>query len=127
MPAQRQTKQLQAIRDAIEHAGRPLSIDELHAIASKDIDSLGTRTVYRAVRRLQDEGEIVSVPVPGSGDRYELASIASQHHHHFHCKACDRYFDVHGCPGGLNKLVPEGFKLEHHDLTLSGLCDSCAS
>jgi len=127
MTAQRQTKQFQAIRVAIENAGRPLSIDELHALAAKDIDSLGLRTVYRAIRRLQEDGVIVSVSVPGKSDRYELASIAAKHHHHFHCKACDRFFDIHGCPGGLNKLIPKGFKLENHDLTLSGLCVSCAS
>ena len=126
MTVQRQTKQLQAIRAAIEQAGRPLSIEELHTLAGKDIDSLGLRTVYRAVRGLQEAGEIVTVPVPGNSDRYELASIASKHHHHFHCRSCDRFFDIHGCPGGLNKLVPKGFKLEHHDLTLSGLCNSCA-
>ena len=126
MTVQRQTKQLQAIRAAIEQAGRPLSIEELHTLAGKDIDSLGLRTVYRAVRGLQEAGEIVAVPVPGNSDRYELASIASKHHHHFHCRSCDRFFDIHGCPGGLNKLVPKGFKLEHHDLTLSGLCNSCA-
>ncbi len=127
MTVQRQTKQLQAIRDTFEQAGRPLSIDELHGLASKELDSLGLRTVYRAVRRLQEDGGIVSVSVPGKSDRYELASIAAKHHHHFHCKSCDRFFDIHGCPGGLNKLIPKGFKLENHDLTLSGLCVSCAS
>jgi len=126
VPIQRQTKQMQAIRDAFVRAARPLSIDELHDLATKDITSLGQRTVYRAVRKLEAAGDIVSVPVPGSADRYELASAASTHHHHFHCTGCDRYFDIHGCPGGLNKLVPEGFQLEHHDLTLSGLCASCA-
>lgn len=126
MTAQRQTKQLEAIRTAFQVAERPLSIEELHDLAAEDVQSLGLRTVYRAVRRLQEDGEIVSVSVPGDSDRYELASVASKHHHHFHCTACDRYFDIHGCPGGLNKLIPNGFKLEHHDLTLSGLCSSCA-
>lgn len=126
MTAQRQTKQLQAVRNAFESAGRPLSIDELHQMASEDLDSLGLRTVYRVVRKLQDADEIAVVSVPGSSDRYELASVASKHHHHFHCTSCDRFFDIHGCPGGLSKLVPEGFKLERHDLTLSGLCDACA-
>ena len=127
MTVQRQTKQLQAIRDTFEQAGRPLSIDELHGLASKELDSLGLRTVYRAVRRLQEDGVIASVSALGQSDRYELESIAAKHHHHFHCQACDRFFDIHGCPGGLNKLIPKGFKLESHDLTLSGLCVSCAS
>ncbi|MDG2095633.1 MAG: Fur family transcriptional regulator [Phycisphaerales bacterium] len=126
MSVQRQTKQLQAIQTAFETAGRPLSIDEIHELAGRDIESLGVRTVYRAVRRLQENGDVSIVNVPGGSDRYELASVAAEHHHHFHCTACDRFFDIHGCPGGLKKLLPKGFKLEHHELTLSGLCESCA-
>ena len=125
MPQQRTTRQLVAIRSAIEESGRPLTIEEIHSTASKDAQSLGLRTVYRAVRRLQETGELVHIPVGGGNDRYELASIASEHHHHFHCTACDRYFDVHGCPGGFKDLIPQGFKLQKHELTLSGLCDSC--
>ncbi|MDG2021714.1 MAG: transcriptional repressor [Phycisphaerales bacterium] len=126
MTQQRTTKQFEAISKAIESAGRPLSIEEILEIASRTIDTLGQRTVYRVVRNLQDAGKIVSVAVPNASDRYELASVASKHHHHFHCKACDRFFDVAGCPGGLKKMVPEGFILEHHELTLSGLCAGCA-
>ena len=126
MSTQRTTKQLIAIREAIEQAGRPLTIEEIHTEASKQVSTLGIRTVYRVVRRFQEDGEVANVPVPGGNDRYELASVASVHHHHFHCTACDRFFDIHGCAGGLEALVPKGFKLQHHDLTLSGLCASCA-
>lgn len=103
-----------------------MAIDEIHLAASRKAGALGIRTVYRVVRRLQESGVIVSVPVSGGPDRYELASIAAKHHHHFHCTACDRIYDIEGCPGGLKKLVPNGFKLETHELTLSGLCRSCA-
>ena len=126
MKQQRTTKQSEAIRETIKSAGRPLSIEEIQQAASKDVESLGQRTVYRVVRRLQEEGEITSVTVPGGTDRYELTSVASKHHHHFHCTGCDRFFDVHGCPGGLDKIVPNGFQLESHELTLSGLCASCS-
>ena len=79
MTVQRQTKQMKAVRNTFEQAGRPLSIDELHSRASKDLDSLGLRTVYRAIRSLQEDGVIVSVSFPGMSDRYELASIAAKH------------------------------------------------
>ena len=125
MPERRTTRQLSAISDVIAAAGRPLSIPEIHELALEKLGTLGLRTVYRTVRKLEESGELTSVVVPGGADRYELSSIAAKHHHHFHCTACDRYFDVHGCPGGLNKLVPEGFILKRHELTLSGLCDSC--
>ena len=126
MTQQRTTRQTEAISEAIKSAGRPLSIEEILTVASSTVSTLGLRTVYRVVRRLQDEGEIASVSVPRGSDRYEMASIASKHHHHFHCTACDRFFDLKGCPGGLKKLLPCGFKLQNHELTLSGLCASCS-
>ena len=126
MKQQRTTKQLKAIQEVMESAGRPLSIDEIQADASSKVETLGQRTVYRAVRRLEDDGFIARVKDPGGGERYELASIAAKHHHHFHCKSCDRFYDIEGCPGGLNKLLPEGFVLQHHELMLSGLCSECA-
>ena len=126
MTQQRMTRQTEAISEAIKSAGGPLSIEEILTVASRTVSTLGLRTVYRVVRRLQDEGKIASVSVPGRSDRYEMASIASKHHHHFHCTACDRFFDLEGCPGGLKKLLPRGFKLQNHELTLSGLCASCS-
>ena len=64
MTLQRTTKQLQAVQAAFETAGRPLSIEELHALAAKQVASLGVRTVYRAVRRLQ---ELTQTGEPESG------------------------------------------------------------
>jgi len=88
MTSRRNTKQLEAIKGVIDAAGRPLSIEEIHATASRDVPSLGLRTVYRTIRRLQDDGEVASVSVPGAADRYEPAHVASKHHHHFHCRVC---------------------------------------
>ena len=37
-----------------------------------------------------------------------------------------RVFDIHGCPGGLEGMeVPEGFMVEHHEVTLYGVCAEC--
>tara|TARA_B100001123_G_C14525991_1_gene716269 strand:+ start:128 stop:508 length:381 start_codon:yes stop_codon:yes gene_type:complete len=125
MVKKRNTKQLEAIRSVFNNAGRPLSIEEVESETLKILDSIGQRTIYRIVRRMQDLEEIAIVKVPGRADRYELASRAANHHHHFHCNICDKYFDIDGCPGGLKKLVPKGFVLTNHELVLSGICKSC--
>ena len=125
MSNKRNTKQFQAIQSVFENAGRPLSIEEVELESLKILDSIGQRTIYRIVRRMQEEDEIVTVKVPGRADRYELSSRAAKHHHHFHCNECDKYFDIDGCPGGLDKLVPKGFVLTNHELVLSGICKSC--
>lgn len=124
--ARRDTRQQRAIREALESAGRPLSIPELFELASADVPTLGVRTIYRVVSRLVDDGDIAAVMVPGQPDRYETAEVAAKHHHHFRCQQCDRVFDVDGCPGGLSRMLPRGFTLAGHELSLWGECAECA-
>lgn len=122
----RQTRQQRAILEAFESRRRPLSVDEVHEMARESVPSLGQRTVYRVIRKFEDEGVISAVQIPGEADRYELAEIAATHHHHFHCKSCDRVYDVEGCVGNLKSMVPEGFVISDHELTLRGVCAACA-
>ncbi|MEO0966440.1 MAG: transcriptional repressor [Planctomycetota bacterium] len=126
MPARRHTAQQRAIREALEHAGRPLSMAEIHQRAAQAVPTLSLRTAYRVVHRLLDDQDAVAVPVLGQPDRYEPAAVADRHHHHFRCEACDRVFDIAGCPGGLKRMLPEGFELAGHELTLWGRCAECA-
>ena len=121
----RSTPQRKALLNAFIECGRPLSIQELHDITKLEVPTIGLRTIYRLVRILEEEGEIVSVSVSEQAPRYELSSVAEEHHHHFHCKACDRMYDIEGCPGNLSSMLPEGFILSNHELTLEGLCKTC--
>jgi Fur family ferric uptake transcriptional regulator len=121
----RKTKQRDALREVFEQAGRPLSIAELLAGASGKVDGLGVATVYRNVSALLDEGWIQAVEIPGEAARYERSD--KTHHHHFQCEKCDRVFDIAGCLDNLRKLAPPKFRIKAHDVTLYGLCASCAS
>jgi Fur family ferric uptake transcriptional regulator len=124
MTMERNTRQREAIRSALKAAARPLSPQELLAAASHEVPQLGIATVYRTIKSLLEEGDVVPVELPGGGTRYEAAHL--HHHHHFHCRRCDRVYEVHGCPGDLRKLTPRGFKTEHHEIVLSGLCAECS-
>ncbi len=121
----RKTNQRQAIRDALAEAGRPLSIPEVHMAAQEAVPGLGSATVYRAVNDFVAEGFLKPVELPGEPARYELADL--DHHHHFHCEACGKAFDVEGCPGKLTDLAPEGFEVKSHEIILYGRCADCAS
>ncbi|MDX2147108.1 MAG: Fur family transcriptional regulator [Planctomycetota bacterium] len=122
----RATKQRDAIRSCLERAARPLSPQEILNEASPEVPGLGLATVYRTLRMLTEEGFITAVELPGEPARYELASVAHSHHHHFHCETCDRVFDVEGCPSGIQQLLPRGFTLRRHEITLHGMCKQCA-
>lgn len=121
---QRRTQQRDAIQDALKRADRPLSPQEIHESAGRDVENLGMATVYRNVKAMVDDGWLRTVDLPGAPSRYELAD--KEHHHHFHCNRCDRVFEVEDCPGSLQGLAPEGFQAESHEIILYGRCPECA-
>lgn len=124
---QRKTRQRDAILAALERAGRPLGPNEILELAQTDVPTLGLATVYRTIKSLLDSEEISPVELPGEPARYELRCAADHHHHHFRCRTCEKVFDVTGCPPGLQNMIPPGFVLESHDITLFGLCQHCTS
>lgn len=120
---ERNTRQRDVIREVFASAGRPLTPQEAAGLAQERMPSLGLATVYRTVKALAESGWLVCINVAGT-NLFELASKG--HHHHFHCSRCDRTYDIDGCGGALEHLVPAGFVLEGHDLTLTGRCRTCS-
>ncbi len=120
---ERSTRQRAAIRAVIEAAERPLTPQEVLDGARAEVSGMGIATVYRNLKLLVDDGSVQAVALPGDSPRYESTRLA--HHHHFQCRACQRVFDVHGCPGALGQLAPAGFVVESHELTLYGRCADC--
>lgn len=121
----RDTRQRQAIRRAIEEVDRPLSPREVLEAASAHHAGLGIATVYRTLKALVEEGALAQVELPGEPPRYE--ATGKRHHHHFHCRACDRVYELEGCPDGLRSLTPAGFSLESHEVVLYGRCAACVA
>ena len=122
-PAERATRQRDAIKAVIRAAKRPLSPQEILDGARAAVRALGMATVYRNLKRLVAEGAVQVITLPGEIPRYEVTEAA--HHHHFQCTTCRRVYDVPGCPGNLRRLAPRGFRVEHHDVTLYGRCSDC--
>ncbi len=103
-----------------------MSPAEIHEHAQQAVPGLGMATVYRNLRKLEREERIVPVHVPGEPDRYETAKAAEAHHHHFHCEVCGKVYDITGCPGGLADLLPKGFELTAHEISMRGRCEACS-
>jgi len=120
---QRKTKQREAIRLVLSEAEHPLTPEEILSRARAELPHLGIATVYRAIKVLLAEAEIVPVEIPGQAARYEKAD--KRHHHHFACTGCERVYELEGCPGNINRLAPDGFHVDAHDLILYGRCAEC--
>lgn len=119
----RNTRQKAAIREAFERADRPLSTDEVLAIAQSAVDGLGIATVYRNIKALVDEQWLMAMELPGEAPRYEIAG--KDHHHHFRCDKCGRVFELHGCVPSIEGLADPGFSVRTHEVVLYGVCAQC--
>lgn len=122
----RNTPQRRAILTALEEAPGPLTPPEVLELAKKQHARLGLATVYRHLKGLEEQAEIVAVHLPGDSVRFEPAGRG--HHHHFRCESCEQVFELSSsCPVAVLEGVtlPGGFKVTDHELTLYGACPNC--
>ncbi len=121
----KRTPQRQAILATLEAADRPLTVEEIRQ--GMGDTSSGIPTIYRNLQRFVAEGWIEVLPSPDQVQRYvRCRSIG--HHHHILCEGCGCVAEVEGC--GLEAALADyerqsGFRLRHHQLTLTGLCPRC--
>jgi len=122
---QRRTRQRQVIETVIRDAAGPLTVNEVHQQALRELDNLGIATVYRTLKLLLDGDRIETVILPSGETRYEATGLG--HHHHFHCRRCDLVFDLETCPVSVpTGNYEQGFIVDAHELTLYGTCPQCA-
>lgn len=123
----RMTAARRAIADAIGTIGTAFSVDDLHAAVARTRPDIGLATVYRAVGALAAAGSIAPV---GSRDGSTLYTLCAggEHHHHLVCTGCGAVVGI-ACPVGsalLGSAEAEGYTVTAHEVTLWGLCRSCA-
>jgi Fur family transcriptional regulator, ferric uptake regulator len=120
----RKTQQREVIKNIIFGCKRAQTINEIYEEALISQPTLGISTVYRTVKSLLSSAEITTVEIGGEPPRYEMANLA--HHHHFKCNECQKVYDIVGCLHHLTDLLPHGFKLQSHEITLFGICSKCS-
>ena len=110
---------LEAVRERYDHP----TADEIFTDVRARSPKVSRATVYRNLRTLAREGVILTIPVSGSADRFDLRS---EPHYHFHCRVCDRIFDVPMTyRRDLDEAAPAEYILESHELLLRGVCPHC--
>lgn len=120
----RKTSQRTAIEQVFLKQDRALGIGEILTGGRAIVRSLNQATVYRNLKLLVERGWLKQVNHPSLGTLYE--KTGKEHHHHFHCHACNRVFELPGCALNAQEAAPEGFIVEDHEVFLSGVCPSCA-
>ncbi len=119
----RKTSQKIALEQIFIQQERPLGVEEILQQGRKFVKSLNQATVYRNLKILIDAGWLRKISHPFLGNLYERTNRV--HHHHFHCRKCNKAFELPGCALKEDNIAPEGFIVEDHEIFLSGICPSC--
>ena len=119
----RRTSQRSAIQEVFQKKHRPLAIEEILQAGRQIVESLDQSTVYRNLKLLVKQGWLRKINHPCLGTLYERAE--REHHHHFHCRSCNKVFELPVCTLNEEKSTPPGFVTESHEVFLCGICASC--
>ena len=116
----------QAIVDLLADHRTHLTASEIYDAIRENFSAVNRSTIYRALKRLVDAGE-VSISDIGMGSLvYECSS--GKPHHHLVCQSCGKIFTFkHEIVENLFKGVwnANGFKVETSHLILYGICNQC--
>ena len=113
------------IAQALEEAGRPLSMTELE----DRLETIDKSNVFRALTAFRDAHQVHVLEDTGDGVRYELC--LSHHededddvHVHFYCTQCRRTFCLHDVPVPPVH-VPDGYEPQGVSYLVKGICPAC--
>ena len=120
---QRKTPQREVIYNIIQTSSGPVTVQE---VLTKTVElnvQIGIATIYRTIKLLLSSDKISIVTLPDGQARYEISEL--KHHHHFHCTVCGKVSDINQCCMHLHENEVEGHLIQHHEITLFGICKSC--
>ncbi len=122
----RATAQRVDILTALEHAGRPLSLEQVHARLPGRVD---LSTLYRNMREFSEAGLVRSVDLRHGHAHYEL--VQGEEHHHLICTSCGHVeaFTLPLCDDLERVVLRRAVSFDSvmdHALELYGTCVSCA-
>lgn len=122
----RMTRQRRAILEALTATGEFRSAQQLHAQLKAQGQAIGLATVYRALARMAETGDVDSLMLPEGETGYRRCS--SGHHHHLVCHTCGLTIEVAG-PSveawARTTAERHGFADVRHTLEIFGQCPAC--
>ena len=122
----RRTNGRVAILEALSHAQRPLSKDEIVTMLGER--RLNKTTIYRALDGFEQAGLVHRAYLEGRMGYYELAHQCTkqQCHPHFTCEHCGTTHCLTKANVPLVTGLAEGFVLHRQQVRLQGLCPRCS-
>jgi Fur family peroxide stress response transcriptional regulator len=117
------TPQRQHVYDVILHKRDHPTADEVFIRAKKQMPEISHATVYNCLDALVKCGLVRQVQLQRGATRF---CPNMEEHCHYYCDACGTVFDVPLPKDSATMPGPKGFKVDHYDIAVHGLCADCA-
>ncbi|MDO5719190.1 MAG: Fur family transcriptional regulator [Actinomycetaceae bacterium] len=125
--SRRNTKQRQAVIDALAGRDEFRSAQKIHEDMAQAGVRVGLATVYRNLRALAELNEIDQLLAPDGEALYRQCDSGT-HHHHLVCRKCLRSEEIgaKAVERWMHSLAEEyGFTDLEHSLEVFGICSDC--
>ena len=119
------TKQLKTIVKVLGSTNSHPTAEWIYREVKQEIPKVSLGTIYRNLRELQVEGEILEINIDGSPSRFDYNTTD---HCHFRCTNCEQMIDltVPECSKIVKQLTRKrGLQITGHQVIFSGLCVEC--
>jgi len=121
----RNSRQREAIIRVLNDTKCHPAADWIYEQVKKEIPNISLGTVYRNLKVMKEEGQILELDLAGDLGRFDGNG---QNHYHFRCSQCGRVFDIEEpIDKGLDERVEmkTGYRVSSHRLEFRGLCNDC--
>ena len=118
------TSQRRCVYDVLLHKRDHPTADEVFMRAKKTMPEISHATVYNCLDALVQSGLARQVTLERGATRF---CPNMEEHCHYYCDACGEVFDVMMSPDTSSMPKPKGFKVDHYDIAVHGVCASCAA
>ena len=120
----RNTKQKQMILDIMKETKIHPTSKELIALVNKKDESIGQATIYRNIKKLKEEKQIIELETE-DGHRFDYNR---KDHYHVYCKSCKKVIDIFKLES-LKKVEKElkekNIDIDIENILFTGICEYC--
>jgi Fe2+ or Zn2+ uptake regulation protein len=110
----------------VRHSAGHLTAEQLHGELAPGLPSLSPATIYATLDLLDELGFVRRLSTPRGTTVYDPRT---EPHHHVICRRCGRMEDLEAAVDAgpaEAAAAAAGFRVDHGELQLSGLCAACA-
>jgi len=122
----RSTPAREQVLDMLLAAPRALSHQDIEAAAREQGLNFDRVTLYRVLDWLVTQGLAHKIEGQDRLWRFNAVTAPEHGHAHFHCTRCGQVFCLEQTQPSFAITLPTGFRFEKAELTIQGICPSCA-